>query len=127
MSQAMIDAEVAQAIGLLADLLEIGGESAFRVGAYRRTVPKGGAEFLAVPGIGPKGTRRPSSRSQGSGAWTGSSPVVRTDAASSRAAASWPIYRYCRPDTGSRCCSMSGATRTTTSGSGTSPSPGAAA
>ena len=110
MPRTMTNAEIAGAIGLLADLLEIGGESAFRVGAYRRaveaidqlsepltaireqgelesipgvgkaitakigelldtgamaaleraakTVPKGVAELLAVPGIGPKRARR---------------------------------------------------------------------
>ena len=110
MSDRATNVEIARALELLADLLEIGGESAFKVGAYRRaaesigqlseplaairardelgaipgvgkaitskiaelldtgtmaaleraaeTVPRGVAELLTVPGIGPKRARR---------------------------------------------------------------------
>lgn len=59
------NAAIAEAFGLLADLLEIGGESAFRVRAYRRAAETLGeipeplaairdrGELKQVPGIGP--------------------------------------------------------------------------
>ncbi len=64
MVRTMTNAEIAGSIGLLADLLEIQGESAFRVGAYRRAVEaienlseplltiRERGELEAIPGVG---------------------------------------------------------------------------
>lgn len=64
MAGTMTNAEIAGAIGLLADLLEIQGESAFRVGAYRRAVEaieslseplpmiRERGELEVIPGVG---------------------------------------------------------------------------